>query len=306
MSIAFFTTVLFAIIERTTRSRSRRRNAGDPASLPAVLDRRGYVRELVGGVIFLVIIASLLIVLQPVAAVEGPDGTPAVPITKEMWESGAFTVALFYAVVSISLHVVAYYTGWSVSNAVATIVLDVLFDVLRWTGSCARPGNVAPARNAQPHRHSGQRTRTATALLESAPPARRAWGSRPGGVGLGHEPTGRRDQVSGIPTAGKQELWRGEIRDGFAALLSVDGILEHLLEHGDSGLVKEHPVEICGLIVRSPHDRVEVPGGTRSPQPRGCPYSRNPPSVVSTCPTSQRPSSLASQAISRAGSPGRP
>jgi len=129
MSIAFFTTVIFAIIERTSAMRSRRTVVWDPASLPEVLDKRGYFTELVGGISFLVIIASVLIWLQTVGAVEGRDSALIGPIATELWTSGAFYIALFYAAVSISFHLFAYYTGWSVSNAMATIVLDVLFVV---------------------------------------------------------------------------------------------------------------------------------------------------------------------------------
>lgn len=40
---------------------------------------------------------------------------------------------------SISFHVFAYYTGWSVSNAIATVVLDVLFAVpVIWLASSGR------------------------------------------------------------------------------------------------------------------------------------------------------------------------
>lgn len=143
MSIAFFATVVFAIIERTPAMRSRRKAAWDPSSLPEVLDKRGYFTELIGGVAFLVIVASALIVLQTVCAIEGPDGGLIGPIATELWESGVFYIALFYAVVSISFHVFAYYTGWSVSNAIATVVLDVLFAVpALWLTASGRLLNV--------------------------------------------------------------------------------------------------------------------------------------------------------------------
>jgi len=129
MSLAFIVTLVFAIIERTPALRGRRATKWDLHSLPAVPDQRGYVSELVGGVLFLVVIASVVIVLQSVGAVEGPNGTLIGPLDAPLWESGVFWVALFYSAVSISFHVFAHYTGWSVANAVATIVLDVLFVV---------------------------------------------------------------------------------------------------------------------------------------------------------------------------------
>ncbi len=126
ISIAVLTTLVFAIIERTGRSK---RSAWDPASLPEVLDKRGYFAELIGGVTFALLIAGTLVALQTVGTVEGTDGARVGPIATALWGSGVFYIALFYAAVSISLHVFAYYTGWSVSNAVATVALGVLFVV---------------------------------------------------------------------------------------------------------------------------------------------------------------------------------
>lgn len=127
MSLAFFTTLVFAVIERTRRS--KRSAVWNPASLPEVLDKRNYFTELIGGVVFTLLIAGALVAAQTIAGVEAADGSRMGPIATGLWESGAFYIALFYAFVSISFHVFSYYTGWSVSNAIATVILDVLFAV---------------------------------------------------------------------------------------------------------------------------------------------------------------------------------
>lgn len=124
MTIAFFTTVVFAVIERSRRMRSRQSVAWDPSSLPEVRDKRGYFAELIGGTAFFLIITATLIVLQTVGAVAGEG-----PIRAGLWDSGVFYLALFYAMVSISLHVVTWYTGSSAATAIATVTLDVLFAV---------------------------------------------------------------------------------------------------------------------------------------------------------------------------------
>ncbi|WP_294180102.1 permease prefix domain 1-containing protein [uncultured Schumannella sp.] len=129
MTIAFFTALVFVIIERTPAMRSRQQASWSPASLPAVRDRRGYLQELVGGVILLVVLAGAVIALQTVGAVEGAHGALSGPIEPGLWASGALVIALFYPLVSITFHVVGYYTGWSTPNAVATIVFQVLFVV---------------------------------------------------------------------------------------------------------------------------------------------------------------------------------
>ena len=129
MAIAFFTALVFVIIERTPTMRSRHRAAWTPASLPEVRDRRGYLQELVGGIILLVVIAGAVIALQTAGAVEGPAGTLIGPIQPGLWASGALVIALFYPIVSIVFHVFGYYTGWSTPNAIATVVFQVLFVV---------------------------------------------------------------------------------------------------------------------------------------------------------------------------------
>jgi hypothetical protein len=120
VAIAFFVTLVFAIVERSRGVRARAKAAWHPSGLPEVRDRRGYFAELVGGSIFLVVIASVLLVLQA-------DGSG--PIEAGLWASGTFYVALFYAIVSISSHVLTWYTGASAATALATIVLGVLFAV---------------------------------------------------------------------------------------------------------------------------------------------------------------------------------
>ncbi len=129
MSLAFIVTLVFVIIERSSAMHSRPKAAWDPTSLPEVRDKRGYLGELVGGVIFLLVIVSGLVLAQTVGAVEGPGGTQIGPIASELWESGALYIGLLFAVASISLHLFAYYTGWSTGNAIANTLLGVLFVV---------------------------------------------------------------------------------------------------------------------------------------------------------------------------------
>lgn len=129
VAIAFFATLVFAIVDRSPRLRARRAVAWDPRSLPEAVNKRSYWWELVGGMIFFVVIAAGLIVAQTVAAVPAPDGTRIGPIASELWASGMLSVAFLFAVASISFHISAYYTGWSVGTAIATTVLGILFVV---------------------------------------------------------------------------------------------------------------------------------------------------------------------------------
>jgi len=129
MSIAFFTTLVFAIIERVSAVRTKRRATWDPSSLPEVRDKRGFFTELIAGVVFFAIIAVAVVLAQTLGAVEGPEGARVGPVATGVWESGVLYITLFFAIASISSHVLAYYTGWSTSNAIANTVFVALFAV---------------------------------------------------------------------------------------------------------------------------------------------------------------------------------
>ena len=129
LSIAFFTTLTYAIIERVSASRTKRRATWDPSSLPEVRDKRGQFKELIGGVIFLALIVIALVLAQTLGAVEGPDGARVGPVASGLWESGVFYIALLIAIASIPFNLLAYYTGWSTANAIANTVFVALFAV---------------------------------------------------------------------------------------------------------------------------------------------------------------------------------
>ena len=129
MSIAFFTTLVFAIIERVSAVRTKRTATWDPSSLPEVRDKRDRFSALIGGVIFLAVIVVSLVLIQTVGAVEGPDGARVGPVDSGLWESGVFYIALLIAIASIPFHFLAYYTGWSTLNAIANTVFVALFAV---------------------------------------------------------------------------------------------------------------------------------------------------------------------------------
>jgi hypothetical protein len=128
-SIAFVTTLVFAIIERVSANRTKRTATWDPSSLPDVPDARGRFSELIGGVIFLAVVVIALVLSQTLGAVPVPDGARVAPVASGLWESGVFYIALLIAIASISFHLLAYYTGWSTSNAIANTVLVAMFAV---------------------------------------------------------------------------------------------------------------------------------------------------------------------------------
>jgi len=124
MTVAFCTTVVFAIVERSSSRRVVRTAVWDPAALPDVPDRRRYLWGLVAGLIMTVVVASAAVLFQSLATT---DGHP--PLQPALWDSGVLYVALFFAIVYLAIDVITYYTGWSYSNAWAAVALNVLFAV---------------------------------------------------------------------------------------------------------------------------------------------------------------------------------
>ena len=129
MSIAFFTTLAFAIIERVSAVRTKRTVTWDPSSLPDVPDNRSLAKKIIGGVILLAVIVISLVLMQTVGAVEGPGGSRVGPIASGLWESGVFYIALLIAITSIPFNLLAYYNGWSTVNAIANTVFVALLAV---------------------------------------------------------------------------------------------------------------------------------------------------------------------------------
>ncbi|MGV8969958.1 MAG: permease prefix domain 1-containing protein [Microbacteriaceae bacterium] len=129
MSIAFFTTLVFAIVERVSAVRTKRRLTWDPATLPEVRDKRGYFTEMIAGVTFFAIIAVAVVLVQTLGAVEVSEGVAVGPIASDVWDGGLLSITLFFAIASISSHTLAFYTGWSTSNAIVNTIFVALFAV---------------------------------------------------------------------------------------------------------------------------------------------------------------------------------
>jgi len=124
MTVAFLTTVVFAIVERTSSRRAAKNVAWDPVALPDVPDRRRHLWGIVAGVVMTVVVASAAVLFQSLATT---DGHP--PLQPDLWDSGVLYVALFFAIVYLAIDVITHYSGWSYSNAWAAVVLNVLFAV---------------------------------------------------------------------------------------------------------------------------------------------------------------------------------
>lgn len=127
MHIAIWTTVVFALIERTPSMRRGRRGRWDPTKLPDLPANRIDVAAIIGGSIMSGVIAAFLIVMQLASPVVDPEGNPIGLIEPGLWNSGALLLIVVFAGASIAFDVIGYYVGWGVPQALANAILSVLF-----------------------------------------------------------------------------------------------------------------------------------------------------------------------------------
>lgn len=155
--IGFWTTAIFAILERTKGWKPL--DGWTPSQLPMITDRKAFRNELIGGSIFTVVAAAAVIFSQELSGVVTDSGERVGPIAESLWQSGALYLVIFFAVARIALDLVGYYAGWPRSIAVANVVLSLLFlvptvwlattgrlynpeffDALGWDGAIGDPG----------------------------------------------------------------------------------------------------------------------------------------------------------------------
>lgn len=127
--IAFWSTALFAVLERLPALSSRRTQQWNPLARAALPERGLDAATLIGGSSVAAVIATALVVLQTVGPVRYPDGSPIGLIEPGLWNSGALLLAGLFMVASIGAAFAGHYVGWGYPQALANAVLALLFSV---------------------------------------------------------------------------------------------------------------------------------------------------------------------------------
>ena len=127
--IAFWSTVLFAVLERLPALRSRRAHQWSPLARAALPERGLDAATLIGGSSVAAVIAATLVVLQTVGPVLDSDGSPIGVIEPGLWNSGALLLVWLFMVASIGAAFAGHYVGWGYPQALANLVLGLLFSV---------------------------------------------------------------------------------------------------------------------------------------------------------------------------------
>ena len=141
--VAFWSTALFAVIERLPALRSRQRAAWNPLARAALPERGLDPLTLIAGSSVAAVIATVLVILQTIGPVRDADGSPLGVIEPGLWNSGALMLAGLFAIASIGAAFAAHYVGWGYPQAIANAVLGLLFAipviVLALTGALLEP-----------------------------------------------------------------------------------------------------------------------------------------------------------------------
>ena len=127
--IAFWSTALFAVLERLPALRSRRAQQWSPLARAALPERGLDAATLIGGSSVAAVIAATLVVLQTVGPVLDSDGSPIGVIEPGLWNSGALLLAGLFMVASIGAAFAGHYVGWGYPQALGNAVLGLLFSV---------------------------------------------------------------------------------------------------------------------------------------------------------------------------------
>jgi len=127
MHILFWTTAVYALIERITPRRWSSRRRWTPDALQDGPGKPIDFTVLVWGAAVTIFLAGLLVLSQTVSPVVDATGRPIGALAPDLWSSGVLLVIVCIAVVRIGFDLLAYYAGWGLPQALANTALAVLF-----------------------------------------------------------------------------------------------------------------------------------------------------------------------------------
>ncbi|MFF5206091.1 permease prefix domain 1-containing protein [Streptosporangium sp. NPDC000396] len=123
--IAFWTTLVFAIIERTAAPRRTPARPWTPAALPEPPSRRARYGELITLTVMTVLFTTFIL-LSPVVSTEtDANGDPVGLLSPWLWETGVVYLFIALVVVSLGFSFAKHYVPWSVPLAITGSLADI-------------------------------------------------------------------------------------------------------------------------------------------------------------------------------------
>jgi len=142
--IVFWTTLLFAVIERSPNLRPGTAREWTPAALPPAPKRRARLGTLIGETVAIVLLTAFVL-LSPVVSTEtDANGDPIGMLSPWLWDSGMVYVFLALAVGGFAITVAKHYVRWNGTLAITGTLLSVASaTVLLWVAANDRLLNPA-------------------------------------------------------------------------------------------------------------------------------------------------------------------
>jgi hypothetical protein len=139
-----WTTLLFAVIERSPNLRSGTARQWTPAELPPPPKRRARVGAMIGETVAIVLLTAFVL-LSPVVSTEtDPNGDPIGILSPWLWDTGMVFVFLGLAIGGFGVTVAKHYVRWNGTLAVVGALLTIASaTVLIWVAANERLLNPA-------------------------------------------------------------------------------------------------------------------------------------------------------------------
>jgi hypothetical protein len=123
--VAFWTTLVFAVLERVPSLKPLPIPKWTPAALPEPVGRRSRYAELIAGTVAMVLFTSLILVSPVLRLQTDADGDPIGAIDPWLWDTGLIYVFVGLLVIALAFNFATYYARPSVPVAVGRAVADI-------------------------------------------------------------------------------------------------------------------------------------------------------------------------------------
>lgn len=144
VNIAFWTTLVFAVIERTAAPRRTPARPWTPAALPEPPSRRARYAELTTLTVVLVLFTTFVLLSPTVSTETDANGAPIGLLSPWLWQTGVVYAFIALVVASLGFAFAKHYVRWSVPVAVAGSLVDLAAPVvLIWLAANDRVLNPA-------------------------------------------------------------------------------------------------------------------------------------------------------------------
>jgi hypothetical protein len=123
--VAFWTTLVFALLERLPGRRARSARPWRPESLPEQPSPRARSAELVTETLLLVLISTFILLSPYVSPLSDAGGDPIPLFAPRLWDTGLVYLFLAMATANLAVSFAKYYVRWSVGRALAGALVQI-------------------------------------------------------------------------------------------------------------------------------------------------------------------------------------